>query len=390
MLALHCQIRNYNFQDEHEVTLSRLLDDGKTRRLSWDKELVGRDDNDERVFLATRQLSDTSVVYFMSITDVVKEDAGTYECKVVDSSSFEIISADKVSVDVNYFPTDSNPECQMVRPTANTPVRSGDLVTFNCSTTDGFPQVDIAWSRTGYQYTDRGRSLPVDVSRMDGRASGIVTFRATRRHHNEAVFSCTVTSPEFPGLETRCHIGPLKVLPNPNYDEDLLPTDFPTDKFQNFASTIKPNDVDNNNNKPSKPVITSTTIDCKQLCSSIEGGSSVQFWIISTVVGGLLAFLFCLLGVCLSCKIRRESRHVARQQHLQFVRSRSSQPQPADDMYESLDRRNVEAKVYMAIERLEKGGNPAMMFPVHHGDVGGKTVEEVHYNMTPNNNTPKY
>ena len=353
MLALHCQIWDFNFQDEHEVLISRVRD-GKTKRLSWNEEIVGDQDT---VFLAIRQLSDTSVVYFMSITDVVKDDAGDYECKVIDSSTLNVIAVGSVNVKVNFYPTESNPECSIIND--STTLQSGEYLALNCSTRDGVPPVDVTWTR----YGTNGK-LKSNTHRDSGGAYGVSKFKVTYAH-NQAVFWCTITSREFPGLEERCHVGPITVIKAPG-EIDLLPTHKPTNIFGHLPTT----EIDRPNSG-SKPGVTST--DCEQVCSSIDG--PVRFWIIATVIGASLAILFCFIGVCLTCKIRNESKTIAR--NAKYIRP--SARTAMDDMYESLDRRCVDAKVYMAIEKLEKNGNQ-IVYP--------SELEEVHYNTAPR--APKF
>ena len=347
MLALHCQIWDYSFQDESEVLFSRIKD-GKTKRLSWNEEIVG---DEESIYLAVRQLSDTSLVYFMSITDVVKETGAEYECKVIDASTLATIAKGSVNVTVNYFPSDPNPECYAVNNKMT--LRSGEYLSLNCSAKDGLPPVDITWT----QSRDNNK-LKVDTHRESGVVFGISTFKVSYHRHNQAVFLCTITSLEFPNDESRCHIGPITVIGTP---DEIKAT--PTKSSNLIGKTVTtPKTI--SNNIPNRGV---SSTECVDVCSSLNG--PVRFWIIATVVGGIFAVVFCLFGVCLACKIRMDSKNLARSP--KYIMPRA----PMDDVYESLDRRCIDAKVYMAIEKLEKNGNQ-IIYPTE--------MEEAHnYNTAP-------
>ena len=80
MISIHCQI--WNKVEGQEVTMSRKLKGAaRSQRLSWDEKV--QNDDDDRIFLAERRLTDGSVVYFLSIIEVTQSDEGTYFCKIV-------------------------------------------------------------------------------------------------------------------------------------------------------------------------------------------------------------------------------------------------------------------------------------------------------------------
>ena len=79
ILSVHCQVTE--LEEGHEVTLYRIRDGQSVQRVSVGDILT---QDEDRLFLATRQLGDGSTVYFLSVMEVTRSDQGTYRCQVFD------------------------------------------------------------------------------------------------------------------------------------------------------------------------------------------------------------------------------------------------------------------------------------------------------------------
>ena len=285
ILALHCNVKRFQ-PDYQKISISReirVAGQDSPRQLE-DLLTVGVKvlTDKQGVFLAVRMLSE-SIVHFMTITGVTKEDEGRYVCKIL-GNDLTTIKTSAVDIKIMYFPKVPNPKCaplgeQLYR------VLEGRLVTLNCSSEKGNPPVQIDWSRNGNQEVEPY----AEVNRPDSDVIyKIVTFRP-RLNDDSAIFTCKVTSTMFPGQKQQCHIGPLKVIPNPDVN-------WPITKI---PETITPYHVP----KPKTPVVryNNTVDECHEYCAEITQ-KSVSNWTIATIVAGFLALFFFIFGIILLIK----------------------------------------------------------------------------------------
>ena len=213
ILSIRCQVWHLG-QDQEVALVRRIPTQGRTEteRLSLKEEVIS---NDERMFLAMRQLEDSSTVYFLSIMRITRRDAGIYRCAVYGDDGegrFEELIEDSVPVKVTYFP-DAGPECEPY--SGNYAVLEGSEVVFNCSADSGFPAVALTWSRASPDSViDTKQSIDGDSSR--GGHTYTVLRRTIRREDEGVVFLCTMSSRDFPDRNPNCHVGPLHVILNPN------------------------------------------------------------------------------------------------------------------------------------------------------------------------------
>ena len=382
ILSVHCHV--VDLTDDHEVTISHRAD-GKTSRLTWGEGVVTN--AEDRVFLAIRQLTDGTVVYFLSITDVVRRDGGEYSCKVFNSEDMKELGADSVDIPIQYFPEEPFPLCT---PTEAIVVYSGSSLTLNCTSESGHPHVDMEWIRTG---TDSS-SLSSSSRRViqDGVAYTELHLTPTYAD-NEAVFLCQVSSAMFPDRLETCHVGPIIVIPS---DEDHKPsppfgdiTDnavLPTRKSTNHANDINQDwntrEVSSSGGGGASGGSYGGT-DCRQLCNLTSDTYNQQTftWIVATCVAGLSAIVFCLVGIVISIKLYRLPTQ--------------SPPDSPDDVgfhpreciYEDVEsRRSADSKVYMA---LKTSGQPEKNI-LHHQQQPIGRIGSDHYAITLCRPAPNY
>ncbi|XP_072046751.1 uncharacterized protein [Amphiura filiformis] len=313
MLAFHCRI--YNLLQNHDVAITQKHGSGSLRISYSEKILV---DTDKRYFLAVRQLSDGSVVYFLSITDVTRAETGEYSCKVLDTvGTVAEVGNDKVDIQVSYMPTDNYPLCAYSEPLT---IQAGTVVQYNCSSELGSPNITVHWSHTGPGFVPNARDYY-----SDNFVTSVLTLRPSLIDTG-TMYICTIKSSVFTDIKT-CHIGPITVTGNSN---DLTRHSQTIPRLA--RSTEAP--IFRNGNDNDKTI----SSNCNEQCEEQE--SSLFFWMISTVVAACVAFVLLILGIMLCIKIRYRTVEPPQQ----YVR---------EDIYAELDKRFDEDAVYMALDRSE-------------------------------------
>ena len=328
--ALHCQI--WDLDKDHKVLISRDFDDGRSVVLFWDD---SPSEVEQREYLAVRTLTDGSIVYFLSVTDISQADRGTYSCKIMRTKgTYSEIAVESVFIDVMHFPNDGNPVCDHFDPT---PIPSGTRITFNCSSEEGFPAVSMRWIRMGQDKVFVGQSTT-----YKSRVYNAFTITATNQDDG-AVYQCQVTSTAFPEYVKTCHIGPLRILPGPNYESDK-----DIDKPSRTAPKQKePITVEKIPTKVFVNTKSNFNVDCADTCSLIK--SSSTRWIIATIIASAFALIFVVVGVVLLLKYYNLTAF--------DNDDREFTPQvciPREQIYSELDRKRGDCRVYMALERREK------------------------------------
>ena len=322
VFSLHCEVRN--LRKSHEVTVLRSIDE-EIERLSVDKDILPS--VDERMFLSFKQVKEGNyVVYFLTITQVRREDEGRYSCRVTDKATASQVVVAFVDLKVMYFPSDSDPQCSSTSPLE---VREGQIITLNCSSEMAFPIVNLEWSQADTELQ------PSSAKTENGRVYTIVNVRVSRSHSN-AVFLCSVTSTAFPDQVKRsCHIGPLRVKYDPNFKDTNT---MPPPPVRTSVDT-KP-DV---NKPPSRGV--NREKNCRQLCP--PASSKSFFWIVSTVIAALLAVAFFIIGMILFIKYCR----LPSQHEMDFHPVRQSSD---NKLYAELESRQTARQVYMRTEKRDE------------------------------------
>ena len=326
ILSLHCRV--WNLEKSHQVTIFRKLTGKHSEMLSVNEDVLPA--IEDRVFLASRQLPDGSAVYFLSITDVTRYDQGTYTCKVMgltESDDTVTLGSFPASIDVQYFPSDTYPSCS---PSEALTLTEGKLTVLNCSTEKSNPTVEMKWIKTG---ADEMKNAKISES------NGIVYSELEiipRLSDQGKMFICEITSPIFPDYRQSCHVGPLTIIKNPKYTSVVTP----------------PSPIN------TKAVITpsiESTIDirlktnCLKACPTISSPES--FWIVATVVAGIFALTFLLIGIVLVIKYNK--MHSTNKRQLPPHLNR-------DYIYSELEHKPAESQVYMSLEKRDKLSGPCI------------------------------
>ena len=341
ILSLHCLVSD--LQVGYEVTISRQIGNNYTQTMTWSGLVTV--ENDPRIFLAVRQLSGGDVVHFLSIVGAKRSDEGVYTCKVLKSGRLNTVAEDTTSIHFQYFPAEP-PGCM----SDNVPlsVYAGTPVSLNCSSESAYPAVHITWSRTG------GKDIPSkSVITSRNIVHNSVVFRPSLRDDG-VIFFCKVTSPAFPSEMNTCHIGPLKVIPNPY--EDYIDSDFATTLPKSLPEAD--NDIDSNKDLPDGNTAKEDTLQCRDICR-LQSSSSLFYWIIAAFLAGIVAFTFCIVAVMIAFRLHRAKR--AMTLHRMATRPHYHH-QTHQDIYLELDDKfdNDNNRVYMALDQCRKVYHPNM------------------------------
>ena len=324
VLTVYCRV--WGIEQGYVVQHSRNLFGSKiTEHLSWNDELLGG--VDDRFFLATRQLSDNSMVYFLSILHVTREDSGDYRCQLLKPTDdgFAEVDEDFVTADILYFPSEP-PVCSSL---SSMTISAGDEVILSCSSEAGNPQIDITWDRTGSQ------PLPMAKTSMDDNKIAIEIKFTASVDDDQTIFVCQSRSSSFPSRIESCHLGPLIVNPSSTHSHN-------TALGSPGSRTLKPS----SNYPPAK------TPFCERVCPYFS--TQIMPWMGAAVGAAILTFLFIIADVTLCLKLR----------HMKQVREARSKnysypplPGNSHDIYVELgpEKRPVESLVehsnYMALQR---------------------------------------
>ncbi len=346
ILSVNCKVRNSDL-DSHTLHIYRRTStSGKSEQLSVDGDVLQK--VDDRVFLAFRQLEDQSVIYFLSIMEVTKDDQGLYSCKLITKEgSIREVANDTANISVTYFPPETDPVCSSLQ---SNRVLEGTVVNLSCSSEIANPTVSIAWTTTsGAKFGSKPRVV-------NNRIHTSLTITLSRRD-NDVVFLCDITSNAFPDMKRQCHIGPVTVTPNP----DILYTD----RLPDTSSVVKPTkttlDVPDENIVKSDPTFSAKK--CNKICSYFS--YPLLHWIVATASALLLAVVLLICIVFVYGKYRR----VKRQTKEELYRNDGVRPRLPDGIYSELECKQGESKMYMALV----DSNPASRSS-HQADIRNKTM----------------
>lgn len=323
ILSIHCQVWDLN-PDSH-VMIS-----AGTKTLTMGETIL--QGVEDRYFLAVRQFSDGSSVYFLSIMDVTKTDMGLYSCKVVENwgADFRTLGYESIPIDVAYFPGVTDPVCN---PQGEMKLYEGAVLRLNCSSEKAIPTVDIHWSRS----SDEDDHLHVETSEHNGRVYGIHTLRKVTRKYNRALFVCKITSKTFPLKTQTCHVGPIIVLhrtgdttipPIGQFDQDLsdLPYDMPA------IETIG-------------PVRGPDSASCTEICAQED--SYTFYWVVATIVTCLIALVFLIIAIVMFIRYWNLPTYTKPKYVIPPQR-------PSEEIYVDLEGRpRSKNSVYMTLEKIK-------------------------------------
>ena len=327
ILSIHCQVSR-TISEQHEVTILRTTKNNNEKLSVDEGVLQGVDD---RVFLAVRKLADGSTVYFLSITDVQRSDEGDYFCKVLTKGgTIKELASKKVPVGVTYYPDDSQPECS---PDVHKPLHAGSTLVLNCSSDEGNPVVSLDWGSSVREQLGDTQ----EIIKNNKKVFSVLTL-TIQNDDDGAVFLCQMTSTQFPEEIRTCHVGPLKVIKNPNMPTDTL-TDSSNTNAKNELTTVG---LDTNKDTSGGDIIRHfTPSQCEDICPA---SSRVMYWMVATVIAAALSIIFFIAAIALLVKYL----HAPSVHRSHYVAAR---PTP-EDIYSELEcRRLGEGKVYMSLDK---------------------------------------
>ena len=348
MLSIHCQVQQLKIS-EHVVEMSRNVT-GLNDRVSLDTKMMV-DDDDERFFLAQRRLQDNSMVYFLSIIEITRDtDEGVYHCIIREKDSLAEIKRESVTVSFKYFPTDIYPICYPSDyDSGEITMTAGQKMTINCTSELGNPDIEIVWLKND-------DPLESTKSTENGHSTLQLTF-TTSMDDDGAIYVCRITSVAFPDELRNCHVGPFKILPDPN--DAKKPPSADTGNTNNKVEhtpreiTVAPKVGKSSNNKNGPTYITT---ECSEVCDE-----NILYWIIATIIAGTLAIVFCIVGIIIFVRYRRRRK----EEHKKRENSRNSHYQNREAIYAEVDTRppeggtpggsgggdNNDNKLYMALDK---------------------------------------
>ena len=327
LLSIHCQV--WDLKRQHKVFLLRETVTAGYESLSMGN--IVQTSEDDRVFLAERHLGDGSIVYFLTIIDVTRQDEGRYTCKVMSPSLSDVIVEGSVEINVQYFPDEIFPICSP----GNAPnVWLGQELTLNCSSETAFPRVNLAWSKSGVDVPHASNQVT-----RHGYSFSVLKFRPTLSD-NGMIFVCTMSSSAFPETVQTCHVGPIRV-------EGGNQIGVFTPRPEIIKSSSAPSDDESNWNLETRTIATiPDRKTCNDFCPTYT--NTFLYWVLATIATSFLALMLCIIGIVLLVKYRRATMdNRERTQQLSLQR----QQQAIEDVYEKVDYRPGQPTLYMSLDK---------------------------------------
>ncbi|XP_072022863.1 uncharacterized protein [Amphiura filiformis] len=340
ILSVHCQV--WNLQKGQEVTFIRSPENGEQVRIAFivDGEPLIVSNTGGTVFVAVRQMhSDGSVVYFLSILDAAKEDAGEYSCKINSVGNSEgVLPSDSVYINIAYFPSEPSPVCEHGELET---LSAGDEMTLLCTSENAYPEVSIQWTRSG-----SSESLISEKISRDGRTGALLKRRVTE-HDSGKIFLCQVTSRSFPSRTESCHVGPITVRPNGN--APAAAADTPNVKPK-YGSTKSPSGLDVLTKHFDNKGQDSANFDKQKCWKTCSESSSVMYWILATAAASILALTFMILGIVMICKYYRIPENDSIPHGAQYIPTLHT----GEEIYVEVESKRRDKSMYMSLEKPRK------------------------------------
>ena len=335
ILSILCQV--WELEDGHEVAIFRRSSDASVNKRLTVGDEVANNVDDERIFVATRTPFDGSTIYFLSIMDVLRSDAGEYSCRIsgtTESGRFNELLAVTTIMDVTYFPDENSCSTSSVISSNGYQLLPGKQLVIKCTSQKGNPTVRIEWNNTAIAYNID----PNDISygETDGEVYSELTLRSPHRNV-KPVFICIIKSSQFPGKTKTCHVGPIDMIADPKATPPVN-ANFPHPGSPTESSVVafpKP---------PRNGADLGQSHTCTEQCSAWN--ESTFYWIISAVVTFIFAIVLFITCIILFVRYNRLPSY----QNPKCI----MRPQQRDDIYTELDCRLNDNKLYLAIEKRDK------------------------------------
>ena len=329
VLAMSCKI--WNIRKEYEVRLQR-VHTGRTEPIITGETYMQSSLSD-RVFLARRSYPGGTVVYFITLVDVILSDRGRYLCHVYSVNEGELnkIGSDSETVEIHSFPSKLYPECENY---PNKRIFSlGETMKLKCTSEKSYPLVDLKWSSSisnGYFSTQNVS----DVESVAFETSVII-----EQSYEKTVFVCTMKSTGFPERERSCTIGPLRITA--------------TNIEKESGIFIKQSDNDIRSNMDKNPLLSDT---CNVQCSD-EDPHIIVYLAAGTMGATILMITFITTTIILCCKYCKISHEV------RAVQGSIPCADGSEPVYVSLQRRPEpeRSSMYMSVEDPNNPGNKILM-----------------------------
>lgn len=325
ILSVHCKVERHSTSNTVQIARQR---DSESDKKSLTTDNIITEEKENRMFIAKRLLKDSSTVFFLSITDVTRDDEAEYSCNVIQGIS-NIIAEEKVKIKIQYFP-EEGPTCES-SPAMPIKVLERELVILNCTSPIGNPAVDVTWIKTG------GDQTPFQTKGVSSdTAYSTLELHPTLADNDNSIYQCEVRSNVFRGNDYvhRCHIGPFEVVYNPTTPP---PTRITTTPSPVLTTPYRP---------PITPVLPE---ECKEFCR-LEQEPTIFYWTIATVIAGILAIVFLIMGIIILIKYCM-ALHSARAERGRGSRGRPSLVPPGEEVDAGVEFRRDDNRVYMSLDR---------------------------------------
>ena len=332
LMSFQCQI--WNMKEGYFVDIVRFYD-GQIEKITSDK-TYQVSSLQHRVFLANRVFSDRTHVYVLTLVEFAYGDQGEYSCRVEQLSreGTRTIATGNINIEIHSFPNGIYPICNS-EPELPITLYVGNRLVLSCASEKGVPTAELTWSCTHPSVRILSRNTSTDEM-----VSSEVTLVSDLSFHG-VVFTCRLSSPEFPNRERLCHIGPITIHGIGNVD---------------IAQPVIPdagrNHIVNQNTHGSS--------GCSSVCSS-EDEYIVLYLTISTIGASVLCLLFLTTTIIFCHKYHSISLEAT-------TPTRSTVPYSDgnDPVYVSLQRRqendrNSICSTYMTVEDPNNPGSKVLM-----------------------------
>ena len=137
----------------------------------------------------------------LQITNLMKEDAGVYECQLVDHLTNNTILRSTSTSLTFYLPASDYPKCSI---SPSTDITAMTNVTFTCISGMGLPITTLNLNLTLQSQNNSSVELRYGVG-------DITVIRTLTSADDNATFVCEMTSETFPTAYRKCSIGPVTV-----------------------------------------------------------------------------------------------------------------------------------------------------------------------------------
>ena len=209
--TVDCNIQNFNAATQYLAWMFLDAEVIQNKLVSSETIVQGSYRDRFSVSIATRM---TRVRYRLSVTNLRKEDDGTYRCQVMDRFSNTMVRYGLVSVSVMYFP--NPPSCT---PEGEFHIMENSRLTMSCRSESGNPTVDMRITRevaglpVGPLITAVGmRPANWSYYENDDQITRELTVSISSKY-TASSFPCTIIAPGPTGRVDFCTIGPIIAIP---------------------------------------------------------------------------------------------------------------------------------------------------------------------------------